>query len=223
MNINEKIDWAHLYSLWDGFAANTKEICGSCGVCCHRTEKPFLPGEFEYVKQLSGVDNFAWSSDGCLCQKTGVKPVICRTYPLMIDVDLTGWYVTGLFYGGYTGTCKTLDFTPSEIWEKITAFLDYLFSFQEIRTWWFLSYNFLNTKKVFEELLSSHNMSGDLSDEELTLIVINWFFGFYQSPYTNLFALEVIPNVERDGGDNGYSNLLKNLYDKKLTVRMKKT
>ena len=132
-----------LNSIWDGTASNAKEICGSCGACCHNVPKTLFPGEYKYLQEETGQMNSQWCSVGCLCWqlKNKVKPVICKMFPLGLEVPLVGdIVVTTPNEAGsvYTKSCSQLVYAENDLL-LAKKYFDYLFSDIHNRVFYILS------------------------------------------------------------------------------------
>ena len=124
-------DFSHLHTLWDGKADNANTLCAACGACCHNNEKTLFPGEYEYALKITGQNNPSWCSPGCLCYSTKdlYKPIICRIFPLSIEVTLE---THKILWEDPTKSvdsknCLKLIYTKAQR-ELADAYVDYLFS-----------------------------------------------------------------------------------------------
>lgn len=128
-----KEQYEHLDTIWDGTLDNTKDVCFSCGACCHNAAKTLFPGEYEYLVNKTGQHNSSWVSQGCLCNVVKVKPVICKLYPFMqgnsipivgeISIDFT--LSAKDFH--YSSNCKKLLVTDDNL-DKAKKWFEFLFS-----------------------------------------------------------------------------------------------
>jgi Fe-S-cluster containining protein len=150
-----------LAKLWDGKASNVSEVCVNCGACCHVSEKPLMSGEYDYIAGNYGVHNSLWISKACLCNKVGYKPVICKTYPLIINADFSGYFVVEQFADGYTSKCQELYYDNIAAMRK---YLDFLFSDPVIRLQWGIMYYHSYLVHAYTEIIQeahpSHDMDG---------------------------------------------------------------
>lgn len=185
-----------LNSLWDGRAKNVSAVCGTCGVCCPNCEKALLPGEHDYLRLASGgkVDNPSFNYEDCACYRLGVKPVICKTFPLMIDVDITGYHVSfdgQEFSDHYSNNCHKLDFDP----EKVYPFLDYLFSDFQNRLWWFWNYGLENGLVDFaKEQFKPHGFKYSKAELSEIMLAIAFKFPDNENHYVKYVYCEDRPN-----------------------------
>lgn len=132
-------DFDRLNKIWDGSLSNSKEVCGGLckGMCCHNTEKILFPNEYDYLVDKTGQRNTDWKSSSCLCwelEKSNAKlkpfrPIICKLFPLDVNVPLVGKVTFDHEIGetDYTSLCAKLVISKQDA-VKIQAWLDFLFS-----------------------------------------------------------------------------------------------
>lgn len=162
----------NLHAIWDGRAENVS-VCATCGVCCDFTEKSLLPGEREYLAARSGSTECNFEHGVCPCQKYTAKPVICKTFPLYVEVDRTGWFVDfrqEVISDHYTTRCQQLVFDPA----KVKPFLDYLFQDYETRMWWWWNYNADNAVEDLRRIYKSHGIRMSVEELKIAFFEVAW-------------------------------------------------
>lgn len=174
-----KAQFEHLQSLWDGVSA-TPEVCVSCkGLCCNNIEKTLIPGEYEYVKGTLNYENSLWVSKGCLCHSVPYKPVICKTFPLDIKADITGYRIMPELSDAYTTNCKAITFNQ----EVLKDYLDYLFSDIDNRIFWAFTFSVPFVKDNLKKAFLGHGHK--ISDQEAELRAV--------------YKLTKVPYDDKDG------------------------
>lgn len=132
-----------LNSLWDGTLPNSRSVCSTCGSCCHNMEKTLFPGEYGYLVTKTGQRNTEWKSMGCLCMQLGnkYKPVICKVFPFILAVPLTGVVVIDfeISKSAYSSNCSKLEVDVATKL-KMQAYINYLFSDIHNRIFYLLTF-----------------------------------------------------------------------------------
>lgn len=132
-----------LHTLWDGRAKNVQDVCATCGICCHKTDKGYFPGEGAYLEHKTGYagTNYALHDGRCTCNVLPAKAIICKIFPMTIKADIRGWeLINGKMNDGYTTKCASLQYTTESVFQMMD-FLNYLFSDAENRMYWFAAFN----------------------------------------------------------------------------------
>jgi hypothetical protein len=173
--------YRHLNSIWDGtFSSKSFSICSACGACCHNTDKTLFPREYDFLVSETGQMNTSWKSIGCLCYNLnkGIKPVICKIFPLRFKIDLEGnlELFKDFEESDYSINCKDLTF-DEENYEKAHRYLTYLFSDIHNRIWYLMSLNSTKCGVDDEEFLKQLGKN-DLNEVDLYRRSLLISFGF---------------------------------------------
>lgn len=155
-------DYTKLNSIWDGCLTNGSKVCSNCGACCHNTDKTLFPNEYAYLENNTGQSNTGWRSLGCLCMTIdkGIKPVICKVFPMQVKVTLDGKISLDKNIGPseYSNNCKKLTITDKDR-SKVMKYLEFLFSDIHNRVFYILNFqldeHIEEEKKYLKELKTS--------------------------------------------------------------------